>query len=298
MTTTTPIRHGGVAGGDQRQKQQQRPPKDIQISSSSSSTQQSTSFFIKKNSKVALLKFFAYVLPWFAWILNVIILTTCYFQTANVSICSTIDTTFCVPPLKVNIGLTRTCYDYDDQTNKYFIKESFAAAVSAAADGGDDDSDYYINLAMGFAIVPVVLGSLLVCSCCGPVLLGEFEEGQNVLWTLSALAYGLNSICTGLTLLSLNTDLCHDENICQMALPKQQDGVGGSGSGGGGGFVRSDVVTEFYLGTCEQDCTIGTGATLTIVTTIFWLMACPASIVLKKSNKAKKHKGVVPDHSS
>ena len=282
--TTTPIRHGGVAGGDQRQKQQQRPPKDIQISSSST---QSTI------SQVALLKFFAYVLPWFAWILNVIILTTCYFQTANVSICSTIDTSFCVPPLKVNIGLTRTCYDYDDQTNKYFIKESFTAAVAAA--DGDDDSDYYINLAMGFAIVPVVLGSLLVCSCCGPVLLGEFEEGQNVLWTLSALAYGLNSICTGLTLLGLNTDLCHDENICQMALPKQQDGVG---SGGGGGFVRSDAVTEFYLGTCEQDCTIGTGATLAIVTTIFWLMACPASIVLKKSNKAKKHKGVVPDHSS
>ena len=81
-----------------------------------------------------------------------------------------------------------------------------------------------------------------------------------------------------------------------MALPQQQEEEGGGT--GGGGFIRSDVVTEFHLGTCEQDCTMGTGAIIAIVTTIFWLMACPAAIVLKKSNKAEKHKGVVSDHSS
>lgn len=229
------------------------PPKDILVFCQADSNDKNPVF----------LTICAHYVPWLAWLLNVIILGTCYFQRINLTICSTLQeySDTCIY-LALNVGLTRSFCTGDTD---YFYNEIPSTDVD----------DVYSNVAVGFAIVPVVLGTVLICACCGPVLLGQFEQGRNVLWTLSAIAFALNAICTALTLLELNTSLCHDEKVCDLALEVDGD------------FMKIDLPEDLSWG-CEQDCNAGPGAGMAIGVTVLWLIACPAAISLKKLYKASK----------
>mmetsp|Transcript_28562 Transcript_28562/g.69221 ORF Transcript_28562/g.69221 Transcript_28562/m.69221 type:complete len:293 (-) Transcript_28562:484-1362(-) len=251
-----------------------------------------------KPKHTGLLRFLSYGLPWAAWLFNVALLITPRYQTAEISLCiggdylqeqlmatgNTNSTTlpdFLCDYRTYCLGVVRSTEELTTPSNL-----SVEGAVNDLA-----DEDLYNNLAMGFSIVPVALGFILMCLCCGPVLLGEFAKGQSTLWNISALVHFLSALFSGLTMLFLQTDLCQEEQICTVL--KEDDKYSTMAStilGFNGAITAALNGGESPISVdCQETCSADAGFYLSIVATVLWLAAFVGTVMLKKANDTKIH---------
>eukprot|EP00980_Cylindrotheca_fusiformis_P019691 scaffold6870_cov121-Cylindrotheca_fusiformis.AAC.18 len=207
-----------------------------------------------KPNHILVLQILSYGLPWIAWLLNIAALATFHFQEVDLKVCDEDDS--CVER-SLSLGLSRSRESHS--SSKVW---SMGEALNDLA-----DEDYYTNAAFGSAIVPITLGALLFYLCCGPVLLGEFEKGQDALWTLASLVHLLNAVFSAVTLVELKTDLCQGD-ICEM--------------------VESNEKFSSENSDCQEHCTPGAGFYLSIVASIFWMTACVCTVLMKKASETKK----------
>jgi hypothetical protein len=212
------------------------------------------------------LRFLSYGVPWVAWLLNVCIVGTCHFQQATLKLCSddTYDQdTVCVYR-NLSLGVARSS-ETTSSNNLWSMEAPLNDLVN---------EDYYTNIALGSAIVPVALGTVLVCACCGPVLLGEFEQGREVLWTLASLVHLTNAVFSAMVLIALKTNLCQGD-ICAMVQTEKK-------------FYSFANSNESDNWDCQEECTPGAGVYLSIVASALWMVACLGTVLLKKSHHIKK----------
>jgi hypothetical protein len=212
------------------------------------------------------LRFLSYGIPWVAWLLNVSIVATCHFQEATLTLCSD-DTsnpdTVCVDR-NLSLGVVRSS-ETTSSDNLWSMEALLDDLVS---------EDYYTNIALGSAMVPVALGMVLVCACCGPVLLGEFEQGREVLWTLASLVHLANAVFSALALIALKTTLCQME-ICAIVETEEK-------------YYSFANSNESENWNCQDECTPGVGVYLSIAASALWMAACLGTIFLKKSHRIEK----------
>lgn len=210
------------------------------------------------------LRFLSYGVPWVAWLLNVSILSTCHFQQATLKLCRNDDeeSEFCVHRY-LSLGLAKSC-ERTSSSNLWSIEDPLNDLAN---------EDYYTKIALGSAIVPVALGTLLVCVCCGPVLLGEFEQGQTTLWTMASLVHLINAVFSALALIVLKTSMC-DGDICGMVHTEEKFFS----------FSKNDQIDDWA---CQEDCTPGAGFYLAIVATALWMLAFLGTALLKKAHQIK-----------
>ncbi|KAL3942526.1 MAG: hypothetical protein SGBAC_003302 [Bacillariaceae sp.] len=275
------------------------------------------------------LKFLSYGVPWAAWLINVALLITPRYQTADISLCiegdiyylqeeqlmatgitstnstttTTTTTTATATATSSNtlsylceyrfycLGVTRSTEELMSGASGAGVPITMMSAEEAVNDLAGED--LYHNLALGASIVPVALGFILMCLCCGPVLLGEFAKGQSTLWNISFLVYFISGLFSGLTMLFLKTDICHEDQICTVLQENDRySTVASSILGFNGAIVAAlndaeagDTTMEVD---CHQTCSVDAGFYLSIVTAVLWWSALVGTCRLKKAN-AKIH---------
>jgi len=249
-----------------------------------------------QQSSKGLLRFLSYRLPWVAWLINVALLITPQYQKADVSLC--IQGEYLQEQLMAT-GATSTVDMCEFRV--FWIGLVTASEETSSSPGFGDwsvevavndlaDDDWYNNLSMGAAIVPVALGFLLMCLCCGPVLLGEFQKGQVMLWNIASLVFLLSALFSGLTMLFVRTDICQEQQICQAYQDDEQYSTVASSIIGYNNAIdaAANDFTTMEIG-CQQTCSIDAGFYLSIVTTAMWSLAFLGTVMLKKASATKIH---------
>lgn len=244
------------------------------------------------------LRFLSYGLPWAAWIINVALLITTRYQKADISLC--IGGEYLQQQL-IESGVTNvTSLSSLCEFRIYHLgvvqsTEELASVSTLSVEDELNDlagDDLYNNLALGASIVPVALGLILMCTCCGPVLLGEFTKGQSMLWNISTLVGFMSALFSGLAMLFLKTDICEQQQICTILQDNDRYATVASSILGFNGAItavnnENDENTPIAVD-CEQTCSVDAGLYLSVVATLLWLFAFVGTIMLKKAN-AKIH---------
>jgi len=252
-----------------------------------------------KKPSFGFLRFLSYGLPWAAWLINVALLITPRYQRADVSLCigrdlqqQLIDSGIANVTTQSALCEPRVYYLGVVQCSEEVLSSPSSFSVYNEVNELASD-DLYNNLALGVSIIPVVLGCILICFCCGPVLLGEFAEGQSMLWNISTLVDFISTVFSGLTMLFLETNICQEQQICAVLQDNDRYSTVASSILGFNGAVSAvstngDEGNNFIAADCEQTCSADAGFYLSIVATALWLLAFVGTILLKKAN-AKIH---------
>ncbi|CAJ1939179.1 unnamed protein product [Cylindrotheca closterium] len=244
----------------------------------------------------AFLRFLSYGLPWAAWLLNVALLITPRYQKADISLCLGGD--FLQEQLVATGNTNATTLPSLCEYRAYHlgIVRSTEELTGASALSAEDDindlaaDDFFNSFALGASSVPVTLGCILMCICCGPVLLGEFAKGQSMLWNISFLVHFISALFSALTMLFLQTDMCQEDQICTTLQENDRYSAMTSSILGFNGAIAAlnDGDSDPINVECQQTCSVDAGFYLSIVTTVLWLSAFGGTVMLKKAN-AKIH---------